>query len=100
VTILDNGVFALTEGVPQLDGAVWRSGDNLSVVGKRRQRTRLPWCGRRICGDLPKEKGSIPRSGQTELTIRTDHNVGDEVVVATKSTTSIAVVVLFAGQGQ
>ncbi len=33
--ILDDGEFALTEGVPQLDGAVMRSGDNLSVVGRR-----------------------------------------------------------------
>jgi len=44
--------------------------------------------------DLPKTEGSIPGSRKTELSIRRDNNVGNEVVVSTESTASVSVSML------
>ena len=104
VAALGAGVLALTHGVPQLDGAVTRAGDDLTVVLREGNRQDIlgvaSEAGLALAGgDLPETKGVVPRRGQGELSISADNDVGDEVVVATKGTASIAEVTLLAGQG-
>jgi len=65
VALILNGVLADTEGVPQLDGLITRTGDNLAVVSGESD-------GQDILGvaieltvaypgfDVPKAEGSIP----------------------------------------
>ena len=49
--------------------------------------------------DVPQTKGGVPRAGKGKLSIGRDHNIGYEVVVSTKSSTSESVVALFSGEG-
>ena len=104
VSILDDGELALTQGVPELHGAVARSGHDLTVVGREGNGQNIlgvanEAAGGLAGGDLPKAKGGIPRAGKGELSVGTDGDVRDEVVVALQGTASIAVVVLLADKG-
>lgn len=104
VAILDDGELALTEGVPELHGAVAGSGHDLAVVSREGNGQNILGVANKAAGglaggDLPKAEGGIPRAGKGELSIGTDSDIRDEVVVALKSTASIAVVVLLADKG-
>jgi len=93
-----NGVLAFAEGVPKLDGLVTRSRNDLTVVHAEGN-------GENILGvsyettsgasrvDLPETKGAVPRSGEGELSIGGDDNVGDEVVVSTEGAVGVSVLV-------
>lgn len=77
VALVGDGELAVTEGVPQLDGAVTGAGDNLSVVGGERD-------GEDIVGvadetsrggsgsELPQSEGLVPRGRQSVGTVRGD----------------------------
>jgi hypothetical protein len=86
VGILD-GELAFTESVPQVDGSVAGSRHDLTVVwGERDGENVLGVTDESSGGDtgvqVPKTKGLIPRSRQSELTVRRDSNVLDKVVVS------------------
>ena len=99
-----NGVLAFTEGVPKLDGLVTRSRNDLTVVHAEGN-------GENILGvsyettsgasrvDLPETKGAVPRSGEGELSIGGDDNIGDEVGVSPQGTLGVTVGIVFAGVG-
>jgi hypothetical protein len=87
VTILLNGELALTEGVPQLDGLVAGSRDDLTVVGREGNREDIVGVTDEATGgeagvEVPKTEGLVPRGGQSELTVRGDDNILDSRVVS------------------
>jgi len=100
---LINSVFALSDGVPELDGLITGSRHNLTVVhregngqdilGVSQEATS---CG--SCVHIPKTKSSIPGSRQAELSIRGNHNVLDKVRVTTKGPAGISILSFLAGQ--
>ena len=49
--------------------------------------------------DLPKAEGAVPGTGEGELSVGGDDDVGNEVRVAAKGTTSVAVRVVLSGGG-
>jgi len=104
VAVLDDGELALTQGVPELHGAVTRSGHDLAVVGREGNRQDVlgvanEAAGRLAGGNLPQAEGGIPRARKGKLSVGTDSDIRDEVVVALQGTAGIAVVVLLADKG-
>jgi hypothetical protein len=101
VAILDDGELALTEGVPELDGAVARARDDLTVVGGEGDGEDVLGVTDEAAGalagvDVPETEGSIPRAREGELTIGTDDNIRDEVVVAVERALGDTVVAVLA----
>ena len=93
VLISSNGVLALSQGVPKLDGLVTGSTDDLTVVNAEGDGEDVLGVSTEATGsltavDLPEAEGSVPRSTEGELAIRGDHNVGNEVGMTTEGTTS------------
>lgn len=77
VALVGDGELAVTEGVPQLDGAVARAGDDLSVVGGERDGQDIVGvadesAGGGASGELPQTKGLVPRGGQGVGTVGGD----------------------------
>jgi hypothetical protein len=103
VTILLDVILALTKGVPQLDGLVTGTRDNLAVVRGERDRQDVVGVTDETAGggagvQVPKTKGLIPRGGQSELAVRGDNNIFNEVVVASESSTGNTVAGLISGK--
>jgi hypothetical protein len=89
VTVFGDVVLAFTKSVPQLDGLVTRTGNNLTVVGRERNRENIIGVANETTSgistvQIPKTQSMIPRSGQSELTIRRDGKVFNEVRVTNK----------------
>jgi len=87
VTILLDGELALTEGVPELDGLVTGSGDDLTVIGRERNRENIVGVTDEATGggtgvEVPETEGLVPGSGQGELTIGGDDDILDGRVVS------------------
>jgi len=101
-----DSVLALSEGVPELDGLVTGSGHDLTIVdaegnGQDILGVTHESAGRTAGVDLPKAEGSIPGSREGELTVRRDHDVGDEVRVAAEGALGITVgIVITRGMGK
>ena len=77
VALLGDGELAVTKGVPELDGAIAGSGDNLSVVGGERNRENIvgvsdETAGGGTGGELPETESLIPRGGKSVCTIGRD----------------------------
>ena len=77
VALVGDGELAVTEGVPQLDGAVARTGDDLSVVGGERDGQDIVGVANKstgggASGELPQTKGLVPRGGQGVGTVGGD----------------------------
>jgi len=65
VSLLGDGELAVTEGVPELDCAVARSRNDLSVVGRERDRENIVGmsdksAGGGASGELPEAEGLVP----------------------------------------
>lgn len=87
VAILSDGEFADTQSVPQVDGVVTRSRDNLTVIGREGDGENILLVAHEAAGgvasvQVPQAKGAVPRTGQGELAIGRDGNILDEVAVA------------------
>jgi len=66
VALVGNGVLAVTERVPQLDGSVARSRDDLAVVGGERDGEDVVGVADKAAGgytggELPEAEGLVPR---------------------------------------
>jgi hypothetical protein len=75
VTILNNGEFAFTESVPELDSAITGSRNDLAIVGTKCNRKDIFRVTNESASaspsvDIPKSESSIPRAAECELTIR------------------------------
>ena len=78
VALLGDGELAVTQGVPQLDGAVTRTGDDLTVVGGERDGEDVvgvadEGAGGVAGGQLPETERLVPRGGQSVGTVGGDH---------------------------
>jgi len=103
VSLLVDGKLAVSESVPQLDGSVAGSGDNLSVVGRERDGENVvvvsnKSAGGGTSGKLPKAESLVPGSRESVGTIRGDDTVGNNMRVTVKRSFGVAVGTLVAGQ--
>ena len=78
VALVGDGVLAVTQGVPELDGTVTRTGDNLAVVGGERDGEDVvvvadESAGGGTAGELPETERLVPRGGESVGTVRGDH---------------------------
>lgn len=84
VALLLDGELAVTEGVPELDGAIAGSGNDLTVVGGEGDGENITSVSDETAGgvsgsELPETEGLIPRGGKSVSSIGGDHTVGDNV---------------------
>lgn len=78
MALVGDGVLAVTEGVPQLDGAVTRARDDLSVVGGEGYGENVVGVADESSGggagsELPQTESLVPRSRQGVSTVRGDN---------------------------
>lgn len=77
MSLVGDGELAVTEGVPELDGAIPGSRDNLAVVGGEGNGENVASVSNEAAGgetsrELPQAESLIPRSRQSVGTIRRD----------------------------
>jgi len=84
-----NGVFALTEGVPQTNASITRTGNNLSVIGRESNAQNIVGVssenfGGSSTGKVPESQGLIPRARESESSIGRQDDVLNEVRVSSE----------------
>ena len=90
VTLLLDGVLALGKGVPQLDGLVARSRNNLTIV-RRESNTQdilgviFETAGGLTSSQVPETKSLVPGAGESKVSIGRQNNIGDEMSVSLES---------------
>jgi len=87
VAILLDGELALTEGVPQLDGLIAGTRDDLTVISREGNREDIVGVADEATGggtgvEVPETEGLVPRGGQSELAVGGDDNILDSRVVS------------------
>jgi hypothetical protein len=97
------GELAVTNGVPDLDGAVTASRNNLSVVGRERDRQNVTGVANESLESgsvvkVPQTECLIPRSRDSKITILRDGNVLDNVGVSMERSLGNTVRGLVSGQ--
>ena len=97
VTVLGDVELAVTKRVPQLNGAVTATRDNLTVVRAEANAQDITSvshkAARRHTGvQVPETKRLVPRGRQSKLTIRRDHDIRHEVVVTVQDLLWVTVV--------
>jgi len=103
VALVGDGVLAVTEGVPQLDGAVTGTGDDLTVVGGEADGKDVvvvadETAGGLAGGKLPEAEGLVPGRGQSVGAVGGDHTVRDDVRVTVEGALGVAVGGLITGK--
>lgn len=104
VTIFLDGVFALTKSVPQVDGSVARTGDDLTVIsGEGDGKDVFGVTNKAASGgatvEVPKAKSTITRTREGELAIRRDGYVLNEVGVTSQTAVgNTGFTIFFSGQ--
>jgi len=89
MSVLLDGVFTLCQGVPELDGFVPSCGNDLSVVCRESHGEDVlgvvlePTSGL-PSGEIPQTEGLVPRSRQSEMAIRRQNHIRDEVSMSMK----------------
>ena len=86
VTLIFDIEFALSKSVPKFDSSVTWTRHNLSVVSTEADAEDIRGVSNESASgktsvQVPKTKGVVPGRGESELTVRGDDNVGNEVVV-------------------
>jgi len=99
VSLILDGVLALSEGVPQLDGLISRSRDNLSVVSREGNREDILSVSDESSSggsgvQVPQSEGGIPRSRKGELSIRRDDDILNKVSVSSEGSSGSSVVLV------
>lgn len=103
MALVGDGVLALADGVPDLDGSVSAGRDNLSVVGRERDGKNVTSVAdKSVLGDtglqVPDSESLIPRAGDGVSTVMRDGTVLDNVGVALKRLSGNTVVGVVSGQ--
>lgn len=103
VSLVTDGELALSKGVPKLDGLVAAAGDDLPVVSGEGNREDVLGVTNKAAGglstsNLPEAKSAVPGSGERELSVRRDNNIGDEVAVALEGLAGVGIGVGIPGQ--
>lgn len=101
VAVLGDVELAVTQGVPQLDGAVTATRHNLAVVGAEADAHDITGVADKAPSSsagvqVPETQRLVPRGRESELAVRRDHDVRHEVVVTVQDLLGVAVVVLVA----
>ena len=104
VRIGPDGVFAFPQSVPQLDGFIARSRDDLTVVHREGHGQHVLGVAHESAGgaarvDLPQPQRAVPAAAQGELSVRRNDDVGYEVRVAAEGALGVAVGVVLARVG-
>lgn len=102
VALVGNGVLAVTKGVPELDGLVAGSGDDLAVIGGERDGEDVVGvsdeaAGGLAGGELPEAESLIPGRGKSVGAVGGDNTVGDDVGVTLQAALRDTVVGLVTG---
>ena len=97
VTIFSDVILALTESVPQLDRLITRTRNDLTVIGREGNGEDIVGVANETTGggtavEVPETESLIPRGGQSELTVRRDGKIFNEVGVTDKRLTGDTVV--------
>jgi len=103
VSLLSDGKLAVTESVPELDGSIARSGDNLSVIGGEGDGENIVRVSNKSSGSgtsskLPEAESLVPGGRESIGPVRGDDAVRNDVRVAVKGSLWVAVRALVAGQ--
>jgi len=103
MSVLLDVEFTFTEGIPELDRLITGTGDDLSVISTKADRQNIRGMSDEFPGCLagvqvPETEGVVPRSGESELAVRRDNDVGNEVVVSVENAFWVAKRVLIPGQ--
>ena len=82
-----HGELAFAEGVPQLDGAVARTGHDLAVVRRESNGKNVLGVADEAAGgftlvEIPKAEGTVPRARQGKVAVHGQSNILHEVGVA------------------
>lgn len=101
MAVLSDVELAVTQGVPQLDGAVTATRHDLTVVGAEAHAHDVTGVTNKAAGSstgvqVPETERLVPRRRKSELAVRRDHDVRHKVVVAVQDLLGVAVVVLVA----
>lgn len=78
MALVGDGELAVTQGVPELDGAVTGTGDDLTVVGRERDGENVVGVADEgasgvAAGQLPQAERLVPRGRQSVGTVGGDH---------------------------
>lgn len=97
VAVLLDGELAVTEGVPQLDGAVAAARHDLAVVRAEAHAEHIGAVADEAAGglarvEIPETEGVVPRGRERELAVRRDDDVRHKVVVAVEDLLGVTVV--------
>jgi hypothetical protein len=103
VAVFLDVVFALPKSVPELDGTVTGTRDDLTVVRTEADRENIGGMADKAAGcetsiQVPEAEGVIPGGGESKLTVRGDDDVRYEVVVAFKDALRVSVRILIASE--
>jgi hypothetical protein len=103
VALVGDGVLAVTEGVPQLDGAVTGAGNDLTVVGGEGDGEDIVGVADEATGgltgrELPQSESLVPGGGKSVSTVGRDHTVGDDVRVSVERALGVTVALVVTGE--
>ena len=103
MTLVLDGVLALSQGVPQLDGLVSAGGHDLPVVSREGHGEDvlgvvLEPAGRLPGAQIPQAQVLVPGAGQGKVSVRGENHVGHKVRVAVQSLLGDAVLTVLTGQ--
>ena len=103
VTIILDVVFALSKGVPELDGLITRTRDDLTIVCTEADGEDVGGVADELTGSetsvqVPETQCVIPGRGKSELTIGGDDNVRNEMVMAVENPLGVSVRIVVASQ--
>ena len=78
MALVGDAVLAVTQSVPELDGTVTRTGNNLAVVGRERDGEDVvvvanEGAGGSTAGELPQTERLVPRGGESVGAVGGDH---------------------------
>lgn len=100
--VVIDGVFALSQSVPELDGLVSRSRDDLSVVCREGNTQNVLGVSNESSGggskvQIPQSKGRVPRSRESELSVRGDDDILNKVGVTGEGSSRNSILFRFSG---
>ena len=103
VALLLDVELALAKGVPQLNGAIPGTRDDLPVVRAEGDGEDIAGVADESAGgetgvQIPETESVVPGRREGELAVGGDDNIRNEVVVAVENSLGVAVRVLIAGQ--
>lgn len=101
MALLGDVELAVTKSVPQLDGLVTATRNDLTVVRAEAHAEHIAGVAHKAAGsqtsvEVPQTERLVPRSRQSELAVRRDHHVRHKVVVAVENLLRVTVVRLVA----